>query len=228
MQMKLNKMVGLMAGLMVSNAALAVPALYKELANDIAAVSAKKNLNWAEPMGLVGFDIAASVTATSIESGAVFEEIADAELMGGNFYTTTVNVMKGLPGGFDIGAQLSKAIDGDFDAQGVELRYAILDGTFATPALGLSLSYDRASVGDYDYKGYGVDLTLSKGFANVTPYVGVGRLEGDVEFEGAKMDVKLNKLFAGVNINLLFADLLVAVNQLEDNTSYSVKLGFTF
>jgi hypothetical protein len=136
--------------------------------------------------------------------------------------------MKGLPMGFDIGGHLTTSLKGDFSGQGVEIRYALLDGTFATPALGVSVSYDQAKAGDYDYQGYGVDLALSKGFANVTPFVGVGMIKGDVKYSGIKTNVELNKFFAGVNINLLFADLMAAVNNVEDNQTYSLKLGFTF
>jgi len=57
-----------------------------------------------------------------------------------------------------------------------EIRKAIFSGGVATPAVGVRISYSKLSGLDkLEVENKGIDLSISKGFAVLTPYAGIGR-----------------------------------------------------
>ncbi|MGH8720444.1 MAG: hypothetical protein ACREU4_00565, partial [Burkholderiales bacterium] len=98
----------------------------------------------AEPLGITGFDFGVGVTATKMENAAILQDVtsddADATI-----YVPTVRLHKGLPAGFDIGLTYASIPGSNITYTGGELRYAILKGGVASPALAVRGSLTKLS-----------------------------------------------------------------------------------
>lgn len=74
-----------------------------------------------------------------------------------------------------------------------------------------------------------VELSVSKGFLNITPYAGVGHVWGDVTPNVAslqKVSTSADKLFGGLNVNLGLFNVAAEMDRAGKNESYSVNAGF--
>lgn len=186
----------------------------------------------AEPLGITGFDIGVGVTATKMENTAILQRVtsdnADATI-----YVPTIRVHKGLPAGFDIGLTYASIPGSNIKYTGGELRYAILQGGTASPALAVRGSITKLSgVDQLSLDTRGLDISLSKGFAFLTPYAGIGRVwvESDPHGTAGLRTEKfsLTKAFVGVGMNFTVLNLNVQADKTGDASSYSVKLGWRF
>ena len=203
---------------------------FHRVSEDLGAAFSYKGVTPATPLGLTGFDIGIEVTTTRMENSSLLR-LAGA---GGpsNLVIPKVHVHKGLWGGLDIGAFVGGASDVDATLYGAELRYAILDDGIAVPAVGVRLSGTKAAgLGTLRFATAALDLTVSKKFALVTPYAGAGTVRVQSSVRGTALgEESFNKsrVFAGVNLNLLAANLAIEAEKMGDNTSLSAKLGFRF
>jgi len=160
---------------------------FKDLSKEVGAALSYKNLAPAAPLGLTGFDIGVEVTAVDINSGnaywrAAFSNPNDVPSL---LYIPKIRARKGLWFGIDIGAMYSKVPDSNVQLYGGEISKAILDGTAATPALGVRATYTKlAGLNDIDLQTVGVDASISKGFFFLTPYAGVGGVWTDSKAKG--------------------------------------------
>ncbi|MFC4930020.1 hypothetical protein [Massilia sp. GCM10023247] len=196
-------------------------------AKDFTAVASYRSLAPAEPLGLIGFDIGAAVSATRLDNAAVWEK---AGFDHATVYMPTLRLQKGLPLNIDIGASLTAVPDSDIKLAGVEIKYALVPGSVALPALALRAAATRLSgVDQLDLDTRSVELTLSKGFLLLTPYAGVGRVWGSLTPNVGSLRKETpegNKVFAGFNLNLGVGDLAVEADRIAGNQTVSVKLGF--
>lgn len=203
---------------------------FRALSEDLGAALSYKPMIPAEPLGITGFDIGIGVTQTNLEQsgsyGAALEN--DSEL-----YLPTVRLHKGLPFGIDLGVAYAKASGSNIEYVGGELRYAILDGGLAMPALSLRGSMSKVKgVDDLDFNTKGVDLSISKGFLMLTPYAGAGKVwvKSDPKFAGivTSESFSLNKVFVGVGFNMMLLNVNLEADKTGEATSYSAKLGLRF
>lgn len=203
---------------------------FRRMSEDLGAAFSYKGVTPATPLGLTGFDIGVEVTTTRMENSSLLR-LAGA---GGpsDLVIPKLHAHKGLWGGFDIGAFVGGASEVDATLYGAELRYAILDDGIATPAVGVRLSGSRATgLGSLRVATAALDLTVSKKFAVITPYAGAGTVRVVSSVRGLALgEESFNKsrVFAGVNLNLLAANLALEAEKMGDNTSLSAKLGFRF
>lgn len=203
---------------------------FRGISEDLGAAFSYKGVTPATPLGVLGFDVGVEVTDTKLENSSFFRRAgADGE---SHLMIPKVHVHKGLFGGLDIGAFVGGASEINATLYGAELRYALLDDGLATPAVGVRLSGTKASgLGDLDVSTGALDLTISKKFTAITPYAGAGTVRVQSRVRGSPLaEERFNKgrLFAGVNVNLLAANLAVEAEKMGDNTSLSAKLGFRF
>lgn len=175
---------------------------------DLGAALSYKPQQPIETQGLTGFDIG---VATS------FSQIND----GDDVTVTRLNLHKGLPYGFDIGAFFGKAHqDGESNSlSGYELRYALLRGNAATPAVGLRGAYTKLDNDALDLSTKSVDLGISKGFVFLTPYAGIGR----VWVDSLLGDASMTKTYGGLNIGLGLFAVDIEVDKTGDVTTYGLK-----
>ena len=203
---------------------------FLKLSTDLGAASAYKGVTPATPLGVVGFDIGAEITQTSIENSAIFRQAGAGDIS--NLYVPKIHVTKGLPGGFDIGAFVSRVSGVGGSLIGLEARYAILDDGLTTPALGVRLSGTKLSgVSKLSLSTVAVDAMLSKKLTLITPYIGAGsvRVKSSADVAGLR-DESFNKsrVFIGINANFLLANIALEAEKMGDNNSVSAKAGIRF
>jgi hypothetical protein len=200
---------------------------FKALVEDVGALVSYRGQIPAEALGTTGFDIGVSMTSSRLQNMDQYRNVVDSNST--SFYTGAVHVHKGLPLGFDIGGHFSQGLDTNVRHRGFELRYALLEGSATTPAIGLRASTTKlTNVDNLDIDTKGLDVSISKGFVMLTPYAGVGVVRVNGKTEGLSETVNLNKVFVGVGLNLLTLNVNVEYDKTGDVPSYSAKLGLRF
>ena len=186
----------------------------------------------AEPLGILGFDIAVEATALDInEDKPYWKNMGDFP---GMLPIPRLHVQKGLPFGIDVGAIYSSIPSTNISLWGGEVKWAFLKGSIATPAVALRGTYTKLNgVNNLDLNTMGYDISISKGFAILTPYAGVGQ----VKIESDPKNIPLNpltkesitetKYFAGLRVSLGLINM-VAEADFAEVPAYSLKLGVGF
>lgn len=204
---------------------------FRLFSEDLGAALSYKALTPAEPLGITGFDVGVEVTSTNLANSDAFELAT-----GDNISTlpiAKVHVHKGLPAGFDVGGFYASVPGSNIDLTGLELRYSILEGSVATPALAIRGTMTSLNgVDQLDFDTRGVEVTVSKGFAMLTPYAGAGKVwvnsdPNDVP-QLESEDFSLNKVYVGANLNLGLLNIAVEGDKTGDATSYGLKFGIRF
>lgn len=206
---------------------------FRLLSEDLGAALSYKPLTPAEPLGVTGFDVGIAVTGTRLKNSALFDRATSNGNIPSYLPLPTLRANKGLPFGIDVGLMVAAVPGSNIRLLGGELRYAIVSGNVALPAVAIRGSYTRLSgVEQLDFDTKGVDLSISKGLLNFTPYGGVGRVWVSSTPNGigglGKETFGLNKVFVGVNFNMLLLNLAVEADRTGENNSFGVKLGLRF
>jgi hypothetical protein len=209
----------------------AAQAEFRLLSEDLGAALSYHAQIPAEPLGLAGFDIGVGVTATRLEHSGIWQKVTsdDAEA---TLYVPTLRLHKGLPAGFDVGLTYASIPGSNIRYTGGELRYAILEGGTASPAIAVRGSLTKLSgVDQLGFETRGIDVSISKGLASFTPYAGIGRvwIESTPHVGGLqKEEFSLTKVFVGLGMNFAVLNLNLQADKTGDATSYSFKLGWRF
>ena len=203
---------------------------FRLLSEDLGAALSYKPLTPTTPLGLTGFDVGIAVTDTKLENSAVFAK-AGADIS--NAAVPSLRVHKGLPFGIDVGVMVGAVPSTNIKLYGGELRYAIVPGGAAMPAIGVRGSYTKLTgVDQLDFDTKGLDLSISKGFLMFTPYAGVGKVWASSTPNGipalSKESLSLSKVFVGINMNFGLTNLAFEGDRTGKATSYGAKLGFRF
>lgn len=206
---------------------------FRLLSEDLGAALSYKPLTPAEPLGITGFDVGLAVTATNLKNTAIFDAVTTNGNLPSYLPVPTLRAYKGLPFGIDVGLMGGMVPGSNIRFYGGELRYAILSGNVALPAIAVRGSYTRLNgVSQLDFNTKGIDLSISKGLLNFTPYGGVGRVWVSASPNGvpglAKESFGLNKVFVGVNINVLLMNLAIEADRTGEATSFGLKAGIRF
>ena len=209
-----------------------VQAEFKNLAKNLAAATVYRSLSPAEPLGTLGFDVSVGVSATEID-----ERVFDIANGASNWDLSVlpiprIQLHKGLPFNFDIGASYTAVPEVDASIIGAELKWAFIDGGIATPAIAARASYSKLSgIDEVDVENMGLDVSISKGFAMLTPYGGIGLVMSEStpnNVPGLKAEtVDETRVFAGLNINLGM-NFGFEVDSVAGLTTYSAKVGIRF
>jgi hypothetical protein len=200
---------------------------FDRLAKDLTAVISYKGITPAAPLGVTGFDFGASVAVTQLDSSAVWKKSGSDV---SSVMMSKLHLHKGLPFGVDLGASLTMIPNSNIKLIGLEARYALLEGTVATPALGIRAAYSSLSgVSQFDMNTKSIELLASKGFVMFTPYAGIGRVWGDATANVGslkKSSQTSNKIFAGLNANFGLINVAGEMDRTGDSDTVSVKVGF--
>jgi len=204
---------------------------FHKLSQDLGAALSYKPLTPTAPLGLTGFDVGVAVTATSIKNSAVLQKAGAGDHS--TLPVPSLRVHKGLPLGLDVGVMVGAVPGTNVRLYGGELRYAIVSGGVAMPAIGIRGSYTKLTgVNQLDFDTKGVDLSISKGFLMFTPYGGIGKVWASSTPNGipalSKESLSLNKVFVGINMNFGLTNLAFEGDRTGKATSYGAKLGFRF
>lgn len=203
---------------------------FQALSKDLTAALSYKPLQPADALGVSGFDLGVEMSATQLEHTA--EWLAATGSDTDWLPMARLHVSKGLPWDVNIGGFYSQLPGSNIKLWGGELSYSPLPGGMLTPAVALRAAFTRLSgVDQLDFDSQSLEISVSKGFAMLTPYAGAGYVWGSSDPKVAglvKESVNVGKVYAGLNLNLGTGDLMVEADKTGDNTSYSLKLGFRF
>lgn len=205
---------------------------FRLMSEDLGAALSYKPLTPAEPLGITGFDVGVAVTATNLKNSGIFDIATGNGNLPSYLPIPTLRAHKGLPFDIDIGLMAGMIPNSNIRFYGGELRYAIISGNVALPAVAIRGSYTRLNgVNQLDLDTKGIDLSVSKGLLNFTPYGGIGRVWVKSTPNGiglAEESFGLNKVFVGVNMNVLLLNLAVEADRTGEATSFGVKVGLRF
>lgn len=207
------------------------------LSEDLASALSYKAVAPAEPLGLTGFDIGVELSATKMNNASAW---AGAVSNGKSIDTLPVpklHVHKGLPFDIDVGVVYTSIPTTNIQLIGGELRYAIIGGNVALPAVAIRGTMTKMSgVDNLAFDTKGLELTVSKGFVMITPYAALGQVwtTSDPSVCATptnclkKEDIQQTKMALGANVNLGLVNLSLEGDKTGDNTTYSAKVGFRF
>lgn len=151
---------------------------FRNLSKEIGAAIGYRNMAPPAPLGISGFDVGGELEAISIDSNSDYWKSAFADGSAPSYLMIPkLRARKGLPLGIDIGAMYAYVPESNVKLFGVEVSKAILEGTMATPAVGVRATYTRLTgVNDLELQTFGLDASISKGFPFLTPYAGAGAM----------------------------------------------------
>jgi len=204
---------------------------FKLFSEDIGSALSYKSITPAEPLGVTGFDLSLEVSATEMKNSSVWNAATGSSV--NTLPVPKLHIHKGLPLNFDVGAFYSSVPTTNIKLYGAELRYALLEGGVATPAVAIRGSMSKlAGVDQLSLSTKGLDISISKGFAMFTPYAGVGTVWVDSTPNGvptlSKESFQQSKVFVGGNLNFGLTNIAVEYDKTGEAQSYSAKLGFRF
>jgi hypothetical protein len=204
---------------------------FRLVSEDLGAAFSYKPISPTATQGITGFDLGLEVTGTDISrsSGALSKAGAGGSSMD-TLLVPKLHVAKGLPLGFDVGAFISSIPAINASLVGGELRYALIGGGLATPAVGIRGAFTNLSgSSQLSFNTRSVDVSVSKGFAMFTPYAGLGQVwvNSTPNVVGLSNEsFTQNKVFAGANLNMGLFNLAFEADKTGNATSWGFKMGF--
>ena len=211
-----------------------VQAEFRLLSEDFGSALSYKPVTPAEPLGITGFDVGLVVTSTDIsKSSAALSKASGNSGTIDRLIIPKLHVAKGLPFGFDVAAFVSAVPTTNIKLVGAELRYAIISGGVAKPAIAIRGAMTKLSgVEQLSFDTKSLDISISKGILMLTPYLGVGQVWVTSKATVAGVDGSLeesftqSKVFAGANLNLGLINFALEGDRTGGTSSFSFKAGF--
>ena len=131
----------------------------------------------AAPLGFLHFDVGVEASFTQIHSNATYWQTAYSGSVPGYLAVPKLRARLGLPFGIDVGGIYAYVPSTNVRMAGGELKWALVKGGAIMPAIAVRGTYTTLlGVSDIDMQTYGADVSISKGFAIFTPYLGVGQV----------------------------------------------------
>jgi hypothetical protein len=214
---------------------------FKNLSRDLGLAISYIPLAPAEPLGgaLPGFDIGVEVTGVSIDKNASYiqKAVTNPSDVPSTIPEVKAHVQVGLPViPIDLGLVYGTSPDNtDIKLIGYELKWAILRGSTVSPAVAIRGAYTKLSGIDvFDISTKSLDLSISKGFAMLTPYAGIGEVwitstpSTNVPVPPlSKEDITETKGFVGLKLGLGLINFVAEADFATVN-AYSLRMNLHF
>ena len=192
----------------------------------------------AEPLSggvLPHFDIGVAVTSVDINSSDPFWSDVLADVSSA-LVLPKLHVQMGLPFvPIDVGLVYAKEADSEIEYIGGEIKWAILKGSTVSPAVAIRGAYTALNgIDDLDLSTTSLDVSISKGFAMLTPYAGIGQVWIDSEPKNTppptleKVSESEFKWFIGAKLSLLPVLNIVGEADFAEVNTYSLRLNLHF
>ena len=219
-------------GQQVDQLQLVNQAEFRLLSEDLGGALAYRPQTPTEPLGITGFDIGVGLTAARIHNVAILERVS-SDSASETIPVPSIRVHKGLPLGFDVGLIYAAIPGSNLEYIGGELRYALVLGGVAAPAIGVRGNLTKLrGVDQLEVDTRGLDLSISKGFAFFTPYAGVGRVWVESDPRNVpglvKEEFELDKAFIGLGFKLALFNINLEADKTGDVEGFSIKAGLRF
>jgi hypothetical protein len=195
----------------------------------------------AEPLGgvLPHVDAGVEVTGVQIDNNASYwkqiEQVPGNDSIPSTLPFPKFHIQVGLPViPIDLGYVYGSVPGTDIKYMGGEIKWAILSGSVATPALAIRGAYTKLSgVTDLDISTKSADISISKGFAIFTPYAGYGMVWIESKEKSALVTLQDESLsepkwFVGTKITFFPLMNLVIEADFAEVNSYSARLNLHF
>lgn len=193
----------------------------------------------ARARGLLGFDVGIAAAAVPVDTNASYwtRSVNEDFTVSDHAVIPRLVASKGLSFG-TISAMYAKVPDTDIQVWGASYDMPITDGGIASPTIALRGAYStlRGSE-ELEFKTYGVEVFISKGFGPITPYAAAGYAKHDgranVISTGIapsyelETDGTMSRYTLGVKISMFIPKLVVEATQGEER-SYAAKVAFGF
>jgi len=204
---------------------------FKSLSEDLGSALSYKPITPAAPLGVTGFDVGLELSVTEMKKSSALWSKAS----GGSLDTLVIpklHLAKGLPFGLDIAAFISTVPTTNITLLGADLRYAIMEGGMTMPAISVRGAFTRLSgVDQLALHTESLDISISKGFAMFTPYLGIGEVWTSSTPHGVPLGAESfsqSKAFIGGNVNMGLVNFAVEADQTGAAKTLSGKFGFRF
>lgn len=206
---------------------------FREFAKEFGSVVSFDPNSPADPLGTLGFDISVESTF-SVTKSSVWDKASSDGKFSDALVMTRLHVQKGLPGKIDIGAMVGKTANSDVTVAGVSLKYALLEGTVATPAISLRAAYSQ-TIGNDEIDAYNANLGIfiSKGFLIVKPYAGVVGSMNHLKEKSSNVNLSDETVFTpkgivGIQVTPFPFLRLNGEVGISEITQFSLKAGIQF
>lgn len=205
---------------------------FRAFGEDVAAALSYKGMIPAEALGLTGFDLSVAAYATEVAHRDVLRKAASGGSIPKAVPSLALRAVKGLPFGLDVGVVLKTLPGTNIRAAGGELRWAFVEGGTLMPAVALRVARMKLSGADQlKMSSTSVDLSVSKGFAFLTPYAGIGHVDTRASAPGTGLQrekIGQTKVFGGLNIAFTPLALVVEAEKTGNATGYGLKIAIRF
>jgi len=214
---------------------------FKNLSRDMGLAISYIPLAPAEPLGgvLPGFDIGVEVTGVQIDKNASYfqKAVTNPGDIPSTIPEAKAHVQVGLPViPIDLGIVYGTAPGTDVKLVGYELKWAVLKGSTVAPAVAIRGAYTKLSgVDEFDISTKSLDLSISKGFAMLTPYAGIGEVwitskaNASTSFftSGFEENTQETKGFVGAKLGLGLINFVAEADFSRVN-AYSLRMNLHF
>ena len=216
---------------------------FKDLSRDLGLVISYIPLAPAEPLGgvLPHVDAGVEVSAFNLDTNSSYWQKIKAYPGNVDIPSTLpvprLHIQVGLPViPIDLGYVYATVPGTDVKYMGGEIKWAILSGSVATPAIAIRGAYTKLTgVTDMDISTKSADISISKGIAIFTPYAGYGMVWIESKEKSANPLVNLqdeslseSKWFVGSKITFFPLMNLVLEADFSKVNSYSARLNIHF
>jgi hypothetical protein len=212
---------------------------FKGLSRDVGLAISYMPLATAEPLGFPGFDIGIEATSVSIDNNTSYwKQISNApgnDDVPSSLILPKLHVQVGLPIiSIDLGLVYGQAPSTDIKYVGYEVKWSILKGGVATPAIAVRGAYTKLSgISDIDINTTSADVEISKGFAMFTPYAGYGMVWIDSKENSPAVTLQdeslsESKWYLGCKLTFFPLLNLVAEADFAKVNAYSLRLNLHF
>ncbi|MHB8482598.1 MAG: hypothetical protein ACYDBV_07690 [Nitrospiria bacterium] len=205
---------------------------FRSLSKEVGIAIVDLPMTPAAPLGIAGFDIGVEATVVNIHNNDPFWTKATSSPPSA-LVIPKIHAQKGLPGNIDVGVVYSSVPNSNISIVGGELKYAILEGSVATPAVALRGSYTKLNgVSDLNLTSSEADLSISKGFGFLTPYAGIAEVFIQSSATNAALNLNSENIqavrgFVGAKLSMVFVNLVGQID-VGELTAYSLRLNVGF
>ena len=204
---------------------------FRQMSEDFGGAFSYKPLSPTIALGVTGFDVGVELTSSDVSKSAraLSKAGATSSTTMDTLLVPKLHLHKGLPLGLDISAFVANLSAIDAQLVGGELRYALIDGGVASPAVGVRGAFTNLNGSNQlGFNTRSVDISVSKGFAILTPYIGIGQVWVNSTPNVAGLsneNFTQGKVFAGINFNMGLVNFVVETDKTGDTTTWGLKMG---
>jgi hypothetical protein len=217
---------------------------FKSFSEDFGMAFSYQPVSPAAPLGdkLPGFDVGVEASYVKLDKSASYYQFMEPLATGGlgnlpnELIMPRIHVQVGFPViPIDIGVSYSEVQDSNIKVAGYEIKYAVMEGGVAMPAVAIRGAYSNISGVDVlDLSTKSLDISISKGFFIFIPYAGVGEVWitskphsiGNPTLK--KEDLAMTKGFVGTKIKIFPFVNLDVEGSFSNITEYSARLNVNF